>query len=101
MSLARAGIYHGITNPKQLWFNTQPQNYIFPAPRGGGMLSDTFLTALIKRMHEQKLKENGLGYIYPKQNQVITTHGIQSTFQDWSVDKMHYPFDVCEHVLAH
>jgi hypothetical protein len=26
-------------------------------------------------MHEQKLKENGLGYIDPKQNRVITTHG--------------------------
>ena len=31
-------------------------------------------------MHEQKLKENGLGYIDPKQNRVITTHGFRSTF---------------------
>ena len=41
---------------------TRPQDFIFPAPRGG-MLSDMSLTTLIKRMHEQKLKENGLGYI--------------------------------------
>lgn len=79
---------------------TQQQNFIFPAPRGG-MLSDMSLTTLIKRMHEQKLKENGLGYIDPKQNRVITTHGFRSTFRDWSADKTDYPREVCEHVLAH
>lgn len=52
-------------------------------------------------MHEQKLKENGLGYIDPKQNRVITTHGFRSTFRDWSADKTDYPREVCEHVLAH
>ena len=80
---------------------TQPQDFIFPAPRNGGMLSDMSLTTLIKRMHEQKLKENGLGYIDPKQNRVITTHGFRSTFRDWSADKTDYPREVCEHVLAH
>ncbi|MCS4300135.1 integrase [Acinetobacter sp. BIGb0196] len=59
------------------------------------------LKALIKRMHEQKLKENCLGYIDPKQNRVITTHGFRSTFRDWSADKTDYPREVCEHVLAH
>lgn len=34
---------------------TQLQDFIFPAPRGD-MLSDMSLTALIKRMHEQKFK---------------------------------------------
>lgn len=58
------------------------------------------LTALIKRMHEQKLKENGLGYIDPKQNRVITTHGFRSTFVNRSADKTEYPRAVCEHVLA-
>ena len=48
------------------------------------MLSDMSLTALIKRMHEQKFKEHGLGYIDPKQNRVITIHGFRSTFRDWS-----------------
>ncbi len=80
---------------------TQPQNFIFPAPRSGAMLSDMSLTTLIKRMHEQKLKENGLGYMDPKQNRVITTHGFRSTFRDWSADKTDYPREVCEHVLAH
>ena len=49
----------------------------------------------------QELKENGLGYIDPKQNRVITTHGFRSTFHDWSADKTDYPREVCEHVLAH
>lgn len=80
---------------------TQSLGFIFPAPRSGDMLSDMSLTALIKRMHEQKFKENGLGYIDPKQNRVITTHGFRSTFRDWSADKTHYPREVCEHVLAH
>lgn len=81
--------------------DARPQGYIFPAPRGGGTLSDMSLTALIKRMHEQKFKENRLGYIDPKQNRVITTHGFRSTFRDWSADKTDYPREVCEHVLAH
>lgn len=33
------------------------------------------LTTLIKRIYEQKLKKNGLGYIDRKQNLVVTTHG--------------------------
>ncbi|WP_284085061.1 tyrosine-type recombinase/integrase [Acinetobacter haemolyticus] len=80
---------------------TQPQDFIFPAPRSGAMLSDMSLTTLIKRMHKQKQQENGLGYIDPKQNRVITTHGFRSTFRDWSADKTDYPREVCEHVLAH
>ena len=90
-----------ITLLKSIQVGTQAQIYIFPAPRGGGMLSDMSLTALIKRMHEQKLKENSLGYIDPKQNRLITTHGFHSTFRDWSADKTDYPREVCEHVLAH
>ena len=86
---------------KSIQTYTQSQGYIFPAPRGSGMLSDMSLTALIKRMHEQKFKENSLGYIDPKQNRVITTHGFRSTFRDWSADKTNYPREVCEHVLAH
>lgn len=80
---------------------TQLQDFIFPAPRNRQMLSDMSLTTLIKRMHEQKIKENSLGYIDPRQNRVITTHGFRSTFRDWSADTTDYPREVCEHVLAH
>lgn len=59
------------------------------------------LTDLIKCMHEQKPKENCLGYINPKQNCAITIHGFCSAFRDWSADKTDYPHEVCEHVLTH
>lgn len=87
---------------EQLYQETHPQtdDFIFPAPRGG-MLSDMSLTMLIKRMHDKKLKKDGEGYIDPKQNRVITTHGFRSTFRDWSADKTDYPREVCEQVLAH
>lgn len=48
----------------------------------------------------KKLKKNSLGYIDPKQNRVITTHGFRSTFRDWSADKTDYPREVFEHVLV-
>lgn len=83
-----------ITLLESIQDNVQPQEVIFPAPHG--MLSNISLTALIKRMYEQKLKENGLIYIDPKQNRVITTHGFRSIFRDWSADKTDYPREVCE-----
>ncbi len=85
---------------KSIQADTQSQGYIFPAPRNGGMLSDMSMTALIKRMHEQKYKENGLGYIDPKQNRVITTHGFRSTFRDWSADQTEYPRGWCPQKYA-
>ncbi len=86
---------------KSIPSDTQSQGYIFPASRGCGMLSDKLLTTLIKRMHEQKFKENGLGCIDPKQNRVSTTHAFRSIFRDWSADMTDYPREVYEHVLAH
>ncbi len=48
-----------------------------------------------------KLKENGLGYIDPIQNRMVTLHDLRSIFRDWSADKTDYPREVCKHVLAH
>jgi integrase len=42
-----------------------------------------------------------LGYIDPKLNRVITTHGFRSTFCDWSADKTDHPREVFELVLTH
>ena len=72
---------------KSIQADSQLQGYILPA---GGMLSDMSLKALIKRMHEQKFKENGLDCIDPEQNRVITTHRFRSTFRDWSAHKTDY-----------
>lgn len=42
-------------------------------------------------MLEQELKENGLGYLDPKQNRVITTHGFRPTLRGWSAEKNRVP----------
>ncbi|MFC4953128.1 tyrosine-type recombinase/integrase [Acinetobacter puyangensis] len=85
---------------KSLELNKSLGKYIFVAPRGG-MLSDMSITSLIRRMHAEQLEKDDIGYIDPKQNRIITTHGFRSTFRDWSADKTEYPREVCEHVLAH
>ena len=51
---------------------------------------------MIKPLHEQRLEENLLGYIDPKQNRVITT----TVFNRHSLFISH-PREVCEQVLAH
>jgi integrase len=75
-------------------------SYIFSSTRGG-KLSDMALTALIRRMHVTEQKAGRKGFIDPKRNKVVTTHGFRSTFRDWAADETHYPREVCEHALAH
>jgi integrase len=74
--------------------------YVFPAPRTE-KLTDVSFFNLIKRIHESALKEGGKGFIDPKQNRIVTTHGFRSTFRDWAAEQTHYPREVCEHALAH
>lgn len=58
--------------------------YVFPAPRGGA-LTDSALTAVLKRMGRDDL----------------TQHGFRSTFRDWAGETTSYPREVIEHALAH
>ena len=74
--------------------------YLFPALRGGRM-SHAPLARLIKGMHESSVLAGGKGYIDPKQNCVITTHGFRSTFRDWVAETTAHPREVCEHALSH
>lgn len=75
-------------------------NHVFPAARGG-KLSNMSLTAVIKRIHEAELRAGRKGFIDPRQNKVVTTHGFRSTFRDWAGETTSYPREVCEHALAH
>jgi len=52
-------------------------------------------------LHESDLRAGGKGYLDPKQNCVITTHGFRSTFRDWAAETTAHPWEVCEHALAH
>ena len=60
--------------------------YIFSAPRGG-KLSDMALTAVIRRLHAAELELGRKGFLDPKQDRVVTTHGFRSTFRDWAADQ--------------
>lgn len=74
--------------------------YMFPAPNGG-KLSDMALTMLIRKMHAREQKEGRKGFIDPRQNKVVVTHGFRSTFRDWAGETTHHPREVIEHALAH
>lgn len=74
--------------------------YIFQTSRGGCVAHKPVLK-LIEAMHESNIQAGGKGYIDPKQNCVITTHGFRSTFRDWAGETTGYPREVCEHALAH
>ncbi|MER2511207.1 MAG: integrase arm-type DNA-binding domain-containing protein [Nitrosomonas ureae] len=75
-------------------------NYVFPAANGG-KLSDMALTMLIRKMHSREEKEGHKGFIDPRQNKIVVTHGFRSTFRDWAGETTHHPREVIEHALAH
>ncbi len=59
------------------------EEHLFPAPRGGA-LSDTALSAVVKRMKVQAVP-----------------HGFRSTFRDWCAEETNFPHNVAEMTLAH
>jgi len=73
---------------------------VFPAPRGGRIRHE-LIRRLIRSLHKANIKAGGKGYIDPKQNCVISTHGFRSTFRDWAGETTSYSWEVCEHALAH
>ena len=73
---------------------------VFQTPRGGIVTSNS-VSLLIKDMHESAIKAGGKGYIDPKQDEIVSTHGFRSTFRDWAGETTAYTREVCEHALAH
>jgi integrase len=65
---------------------------VFPS-RSGGRLSDMALTALLRRLPFMAAP--------PYQDRKPTTHGLRSTFKDWSRENTQTPSDVVELCLAH
>jgi integrase len=57
---------------------------VFPAPQGGGKLSDMSLTAVLRRMKVD-----------------ATVHGFRSSFKDWARERTSYPNEISEAALAH
>lgn len=63
------------------------------------MLSDMTLTAVLRRMDEDRTK-NGLQGWRDKDD-IITMHGFRSCFRDWAAEKTDYPSEMAEMALAH
>jgi integrase len=75
---------------------------IFPNGKGT-QLSDMTLTAVIRRMHQQRIDAGGGGDTgwSDSAGRIITAHGFRSTFRDWAGETTAHPREVIEHALAH
>jgi integrase len=82
---------------------------VFPSPTGKE-LSDMTLSAVMRRMHADKVKQDvkagvpeaKAGWADPRQDyRAAVPHGLRSTFRDWVADETTFPGDVAEMALAH
>lgn len=82
---------------------------VFPSPTGKE-LSDMTLSAVMRRMHADKAKQDvkagtpevKAGWSDPRQDyRAAVPHGLRSTFRDWVADETTFPGDVAEMALAH
>src|SRR5262245_56695220 len=71
---------------------------IFPNGKGTP-LSDMTLTAVIRRMHGQRI--GGDAGWSDSAGRIITVHGFRSAFRDWAGETTAHPREVIEHALAH
>ena len=59
--------------------------YVFASPKGR-MISDMTLSAIMRRMHQDDLKE-GRGYFDKLSKRPAVPHGMRSTFRGWAAEK--------------
>lgn len=74
--------------------------YIFAAFRGG-QLSDMTLSAVMRRMQADEVKEERRGWLDPRSRRPAVPHGLRSTFRDWAAERTEYSRDMAEIALAH
>jgi len=74
---------------------------VFNGRDEGKQLSDMSLTAVLRRMHQDSLDNEGAGWMDRKIGRVITVHGFRSSFRDWVADTTEYPGEMAEIALAH
>lgn len=76
---------------------------IFPGARGGAVLSDMTLGAVIRRLHEASVRAGGTGWVDRRQQgKVVTAHGVaRSSFRTWAAEATTHPREVAEAALAH
>ena len=59
--------------------------YVFASPKGR-MISDMTLSAIMRRMHQDDLKD-GRGYFDKLSKRPAVPHGMRSTFRGWAAEK--------------
>lgn len=75
-------------------------DFVFWAPRGGG-LSDATISAVMKKMHEADKKKSGTGFIDAKTGKAAVPHGLRSTFRVWAQERSEYDPNLAEVALWH
>ena len=76
-----------------------PKAGLIFATRNATPFSDMALLAVVKRMHESKMEEDGIGWLDERGDR-ITPHGFRTTYRTWCGDHG-YPREIAELSLAH
>ena len=76
-------------------------DYIFPGVRSGRPMTDMSLTALLKRMDAERVRDGLERWLDKKSGKRIVTHGFRSSLRDWAAEATHYPNEMAEMALAH
>jgi integrase len=64
-------------------------------------MTDMALTALVKRMDDEQVKNDTERWLDVKSGRRIVTHGFRSSMRDWAAEETHYPGEMAEMALAH
>jgi integrase len=59
-------------------------NFVFPGRNPKKPISNDTMGHLLEKMHDEKLKVDGVGWIDAKTKERATTHGFRSSFSDWA-----------------
>jgi integrase len=73
---------------------------VFPAARGG-QLSDMTVSAVMRRMSETDISNEGTGFLDRVSKRPAVPHGLRSTFRDWVAERTNFPGEMAEVALAH
>lgn len=76
-------------------------SFIWPGSGKGGVISDTSLAALIKKMHANELASGRAGWVDLASGRTVTPHGFRSTFRVWATEQTTFPYEMAEMALAH
>ena len=80
----------------------EPDDLVFPSDQAPGeTYSDMALTAVVRRLHQVDVENDGAGFTDPHSGgRIATPHGFRSSFRDWCSESG-VPREVAERALAH